>query len=157
MTLAFTLMTLASAWVNPSMNVGRSAFTRSTPLHVLADAPNEVEIKPDSATSSVELTINVTGEQTKDAYSRVIADAGKNMDIPGFRKGAKIPANVIESVLEGGNNQPAGGKNLLRKQALKQLVGLVETVLKVRAGAKRQLELRTGGAKRRLLIFSNLF
>lgn len=44
-------------------------------------------------------------------------------------QGSKIPANVIESVLEGGNGQAAGGKNLLRKQALKQLVGLVETVL----------------------------
>ncbi|GMH49654.1 hypothetical protein TrRE_jg3675 [Triparma retinervis] len=98
-------------------------------IGVLADAPNEVEIKPDAETSSVELTINVTGEQTKNAYDRVVVDASKNMDIPGFRKGSKIPANVIESVLEGGNGQASGGKNLLRKQALKQLVGLVETVL----------------------------
>ena len=31
--------------------------------------------------------------------------------------------------MEGGNGQAPGGKNMLRKQALKQLVGLVETVL----------------------------
>mmetsp|Transcript_18462 Transcript_18462/g.38456 ORF Transcript_18462/g.38456 Transcript_18462/m.38456 type:complete len:547 (+) Transcript_18462:28-1668(+) len=130
LTLAFSILTLASAWVNPSINMGRNPVVRfGAPLHVLADPSNEVSINPDPATSSVELTINVTGEQTKNAYDRVITETSKNIDIPGFRKGSKIPANVIESVLEGGNGQAPGGKNMLRKQALKQLVGLVETVL----------------------------
>ena len=96
LSLAFSLMTLASAWVNPSIHMGRIPLARrGAPLQVLAEAPNEVEIKPDAENSSVELTINVTGEQTKDAYARVVADASKNMDIPGFRK-VRINGQEVE-------------------------------------------------------------
>ena len=84
LTLAFSILTLASAWVNPSINMGRNPVVRfGAPLHVLADPSNEVSINPDPATSSVELTINVTGEQTKNAYDRVITETSKNIDIPG--------------------------------------------------------------------------
>ncbi|GMI04300.1 hypothetical protein TrVE_jg1530 [Triparma verrucosa] len=79
-------------------------------------------VEKDPKTSSVSVTITATAEQTRDAYDRVITDASKSLDIPGFRKGSKIPANVVESVLEKGGR---GGKEFLKKQALKQLIASV--------------------------------
>ena len=93
-------------------------------------------VEKDPKTSSVSVTITATAEQTRDAYDRVITDASKvrvrvtththklyttyyshnppqSLDIPGFRKGSKIPANVVESVLEKGGR---GGKEFLKKQ-----------------------------------------
>ena len=125
----------AVAWTPTSLPLSRAysphrAASPRTPtyLSVLASPSGIVAIEKNESTSSVEVTIGATPEQTKDAYDRVIIDASKNLSIPGFRKGSKIPANVIESVME-----KSGGRAFLKKQALKQLLStVVEPALRVR-------------------------
>eukprot|EP00518_Triparma_eleuthera_P004897 CAMPEP_0182454796 /NCGR_PEP_ID=MMETSP1319-20130603/1263_1 /TAXON_ID=172717 /ORGANISM="Bolidomonas pacifica, Strain RCC208" /LENGTH=554 /DNA_ID=CAMNT_0024652819 /DNA_START=22 /DNA_END=1686 /DNA_ORIENTATION=+ len=123
---------LASAWMPNGLPLSRAYAPHLTPvrtptyLSVLASPGGIVDIVKDEATSSVEVTISATAEQTKEAYDRVIIDASKNIAIPGFRKGSKVPANVIESVME-----KSGGREFLKKQALKQLLStVVEPALK---------------------------
>lgn len=68
--------------------------------------------------SAVELTLTIPGAATKAAYEKSLASVAKNISIPGFRKGAKIPSQVIENAF---NKQ--GGKRALRTQAINELVG----------------------------------
>ena len=79
--------------------------------------------KPESA---VELTLTAPGKATKAAYDRACAEVAKTISIPGFRKGAKIPAAVIENAVAS-----RGGKSTLRTQAIQTLLNqLLEPALK---------------------------
>eukprot|EP00565_Helicotheca_tamesis_P000463 CAMPEP_0185723378 /NCGR_PEP_ID=MMETSP1171-20130828/240_1 /TAXON_ID=374046 /ORGANISM="Helicotheca tamensis, Strain CCMP826" /LENGTH=555 /DNA_ID=CAMNT_0028391071 /DNA_START=57 /DNA_END=1724 /DNA_ORIENTATION=+ len=76
--------------------------------------------------SAVEVTISAPGAATKAAYDKVCTELAKNISIPGFRKGARIPPNVIENAMAA-----KGGKNALRAQAITTLLSeLIEPALK---------------------------
>ena len=78
---------------------------------------------PDSA---VEVQIPVPGEATKAAYDKVCTEVSRNIQIPGFRKGSRIPPQVLEQRMSA-----RGGRNALKVQAINELIGqLVESALK---------------------------
>jgi len=80
--------------------------------------------KPDSA---VELTITAPSSATKAAYDKAIAEVSKQISVPGFRKGAKIPPQVIENTMA----SRGGSKFALREQAISTLINeLIEPCLK---------------------------
>lgn len=84
--------------------------------------PNMVRLP----TSAVEVTISAPSTATKAAYDKVCTKLAKNIAIPGFRKGARIPPNVIENAMAA-----KGGKNALRAQAITTLLSeLIEPTLK---------------------------
>lgn len=84
---------------------------------------NTLTRKPNS---SVEVTVSAPGESTKAAYEKACNELSKNVTIAGFRKGAKIPAQVLENALAA-----KGGRTALRAEAIKALVSqLVEPALK---------------------------
>jgi trigger factor len=74
--------------------------------------------------SSVEIAIPVPGQATQAAYDKVLFEVSKNVQIPGFRKGSRIPPAVLEQTMQ-------GGKNALKVQAIQELLKkLVEPALK---------------------------
>ena len=78
---------------------------------------------PDSA---VEVEIPFPGEATKAAYDKVCMEVSKTVQIPGFRKGSRIPPQVLEQRMSA-----RGGRNALKVQAINELIGqLVESALK---------------------------
>jgi len=78
---------------------------------------------PDSA---VEIDIDVPGEATKAAYDKVCTELSKSIHIPGFRKGSRIPPQVLEQRMSAN-----GGRNALKVQAINELLAqLVESALK---------------------------
>lgn len=99
---------------------------RTSPLFLSAvsePVPSKLIRKPES---SVELTITAPGSATKAAYDIACAEVSKTISIPGFRKGAKIPAAVIENAMAA-----KGGGNALRREAIQSLLNqLLEPALK---------------------------
>jgi trigger factor len=78
---------------------------------------------PDSA---VELTLKIPGDATQAAYDRACNELSKTISIPGFRKGAKIPPQVLEQSMS-----VKGGRNALRVEAIQSLLSkLIEPALK---------------------------
>mmetsp|Transcript_11601 Transcript_11601/g.15294 ORF Transcript_11601/g.15294 Transcript_11601/m.15294 type:complete len:643 (+) Transcript_11601:104-2032(+) len=78
---------------------------------------------PDSA---VEIAIEVPGSATKAAYDKVCTEISKSVQIPGFRKGSRIPPQVLEQRMSAN-----GGRNALKVQAINELVTqLVESSFK---------------------------
>jgi len=76
--------------------------------------------------SSVEVSIVAPGPATKAAYDKVTYELSKTISVPGFRKGAKIPAAVLESAMSA-----KGGRNALRIQAIQTLLSqLLEPAFK---------------------------
>lgn len=101
----------------------RVAFTR-TPVSLDAST---LERLPESA---VKVVITVPGSATKAAYDKACNELSKNISIPGFRKGAKIPPQVLEQAMSA-----KGGRYALREQAINSLVGeLLEPALKEEHG-----------------------
>ena len=103
----------------------RLAFTR---VPVSVDA-SKLEKLPESA---VQVTISVPGSATKAAYDKACNELCRTVTIPGFRKGAKIPPQVLE-------NQMAakGGRYALRAQAITELLAeLIEPCLKEEHGVE---------------------
>ncbi|KAL7494660.1 hypothetical protein ACHAWT_003416 [Skeletonema menzelii] len=99
--------------------------TRNQPLFLSSTEAKGSSLKrlPESA---VELTIHVPASATKAAYDKVLAEVSKKVSIPGFRKGAKIPPQVIENAWS-----KNGGKKGLRTMAINELAGeLIENALK---------------------------
>jgi len=79
--------------------------------------------------SAVSIDIPVPGTATKAAFDKVCTELSKQIQIPGFRKGSKIPPQVLEQ-----NMAAKGGRNALRVQAITELVAqLVEPALKEQA------------------------
>lgn len=101
----------------------RVAFARAP---VALDA-STLERLPESA---VKLTITAPGSATKAAYDKACTELSKNISIPGFRKGARIPPQVLEQAMAG-----KGGRYALREQAINELIGeLIEPALKEEHG-----------------------
>lgn len=76
--------------------------------------------------SAVELKIPVTGSATKAAYDKICTELSKQITLPGFRKGSKIPPQVLEQTMAA-----KGGRNAIKVQAINELVNqLVQPTLK---------------------------
>jgi len=97
----------------------RVAFSRP---RVALDA-SELERLPESA---VKVTLNIPGSATKAAYDKACNELSKTISIPGFRKGAKVPPQVLEQAMSA-----KGGRYALRAQAINSLLSeLIESALK---------------------------
>ena len=68
--------------------------------------------------SAVELTLKIPSKATAAAYDKTLAEVAKSVSIPGFRKGAKIPPQVIENAWS-----KNGGKKALKTMAINELCG----------------------------------
>lgn len=114
----------------PASSASATATTTTTTrllMAAAAAAASSVERLPDSA---VELTVTAPAAATKAAYDKCCAEISQSMEIPGFRKGSKIPAQILEQTIRQ-NNGGRGGKHPLRAQAITALVNqLVEPTLK---------------------------
>lgn len=80
-----------------------------------SDSSPSVQVRrlPDSA---VEIDLPVPGSATKAAYEKVCGELSKTIQIPGFRKGSKIPPQVLEQALSA-----KGGRNAIKVQAINEL------------------------------------
>ena len=109
----------------PSRNAAATAF-RSRPLFL-----SSTESKPSNSLkrlpeSAVELTLRIPSAATKASYDKTLNEVSKNVSIPGFRKGAKIPPAVIENAWA-----KQGGKRALRTMAINDLCSeLIQPALK---------------------------
>jgi trigger factor len=99
--------------------------TRNQPLFLSSTESKSSSLKrlPESA---VELTLHIPAAATSAAYDKVLSEVSKKVSIPGFRKGAKIPPQVIENAWS-----KNGGKRGLKTMAINELAGeLIESALK---------------------------
>ena len=86
-----------------------------------------LERLPDSA---VKVNLEIPGSATKAAYEKACNELSKTITIPGFRKGSKIPPQVLEQAMAA-----KGGRNALRVQAINELLAeLIEPALKEEHG-----------------------
>jgi len=86
-----------------------------------------LEKLPDSC---VRVTLEVPGSATKAAYEKVCTELSKTIELPGFRKGSRIPPQVLEQ-----NMAAKGGRNALKTQAINTLLSeLIESALKEEHG-----------------------
>ena len=109
----------AAAVGTTAFRVGRPLFLSSTE----SKPSNSLKRLPESA---VELTLQIPAAATKASYDKTLAEVSKNVSIPGFRKGAKIPPAVIENAWA-----KQGGKRALRTMAINDLCSeLIEPALK---------------------------
>mmetsp|Transcript_7207 Transcript_7207/g.14783 ORF Transcript_7207/g.14783 Transcript_7207/m.14783 type:complete len:669 (-) Transcript_7207:97-2103(-) len=96
-----------------------SSSSRSTRLFSTTDNSSS---SPSSSTlerlpnSSVRLTLRIPPASTSAAYAKTLAAIAKQLSIPGFRKGAKIPPAVIENAWSRN-----GGKNAIKTMAINEL------------------------------------
>lgn len=82
-----------------------------------SSAPSVVQVKR-LQDSVVEVEIPIPGSATKAAYDKVCIELSKKLTLPGFRKGSKIPSQVLEqSMIAKG-----GKKNSLKIQAINELI-----------------------------------
>eukprot|EP00533_Pseudo-nitzschia_delicatissima_P016737 CAMPEP_0197283450 /NCGR_PEP_ID=MMETSP1432-20130617/24935_1 /TAXON_ID=44447 /ORGANISM="Pseudo-nitzschia delicatissima, Strain UNC1205" /LENGTH=568 /DNA_ID=CAMNT_0042750439 /DNA_START=120 /DNA_END=1826 /DNA_ORIENTATION=- len=76
--------------------------------------------------SCVRVTLEVPGSATKAAYDKVCNELSKTIELPGFRKGSRIPPQVLEQAMSA-----KGGRNALKTQAINTLLSeLIEPALK---------------------------
>jgi trigger factor len=102
----------------PSCAHRRSAYSSQSAL-----AASVLKRLPESA---VEVTLTVPGVATQAAYDKACGELSKTIEIPGFRKGARIPPQVLESTMAA-----KGGRTALRQEAIKSLLAeLIEPALK---------------------------
>lgn len=80
--------------------------------------------------SCVRVTLEVPGSATKAAYEKVCTELSKTIELPGFRKGSRIPPKVLEQAMSA-----KGGRNALKTQAINTLLSeLIESALKEEHG-----------------------
>jgi trigger factor len=100
----------------------RQAFVR---LSATAEGASKSTLKrlPESA---VEVTLTIPGAATQAAYDKACGELSKQVSIPGFRKGARIPPKVLEQSMAA-----KGGRTALREEAIKSLLAqLIEPAIK---------------------------
>lgn len=113
-TRTFVPKSLSSAW-----SLSMSAASSSAP----SSSSSKLTRLPQSA---VRVDIVAPGASTQAAYDKVCRELSKNIAIPGFRKGAKIPPQVLEQAMSA-----KGGRQALRKEAINSLLTqLIEPTLK---------------------------
>eukprot|EP00549_Striatella_unipunctata_P004359 CAMPEP_0118700294 /NCGR_PEP_ID=MMETSP0800-20121206/16482_1 /TAXON_ID=210618 ORGANISM="Striatella unipunctata, Strain CCMP2910" /NCGR_SAMPLE_ID=MMETSP0800 /ASSEMBLY_ACC=CAM_ASM_000638 /LENGTH=495 /DNA_ID=CAMNT_0006600821 /DNA_START=261 /DNA_END=1748 /DNA_ORIENTATION=- len=80
--------------------------------------------KPDS---SVELTITASGEFTQEAYNKACDELSRKVEVPGFRKGTRLPPDVLENHLGTQTGEPFA----LRANVIESIVNkVVESALR---------------------------
>jgi trigger factor len=80
--------------------------------------------------SSVKVKLEIPGSATRAAYEKVCNEVSKSITIPGFRKGSRIPPQVLEQAMAA-----KGGRNAMRVQAINELLAeLIEPALKEEHG-----------------------
>jgi len=95
----------------------------NTRLYMSTEGKSKLNKLPESA---VEVTITAPGTATKAAYDKAAMECSKAVTIPGFRKGARIPPQVLENSMAA-----KGGRNALKVEAIQSLLAeLVEPALK---------------------------
>lgn len=95
-------------------------------VSMAAEGSDEKSVLTRLPESAVELTLKIPGSATSAAYDKACMELSKQISIPGFRKGAKIPPQVLEQSMTG-----KGGKNALRVEAINSLLSkLIEPALK---------------------------
>jgi len=130
--LVFGLLFPATSPTTHAFILKKSAFTSSRiPYDGIASMSrlqaSTLERLPDSA---VRVKINVPGSATKAAYDKVCTELSKTITLPGFRKGSRIPPQVLEQAMSA-----KGGRNALKVQAIKALLSeLIESALKEEHG-----------------------
>ena len=105
---------------------------RRSPLFLssVADPESKSSTLKELPESAVELTLRIPATATAAAYDKTLSEVAKKVSIPGFRKGAKIPPQVIEQAWS-----KQGGRQALRTMAINELCGeLIETALKKEHG-----------------------
>lgn len=122
MKILWFVVPLASAFV-PRLTTRYTTLSSRQQCWGLCMVAATVKRLPDSA---VEIHIPVPGSATKAAYDKVCVELSKNIQIPGFRKGSRIPPAVLEQAMAA-----KGGRNALKVQAINELLSqLVEPTLK---------------------------
>jgi trigger factor len=97
----------------------------ATRLHATENAPVVTRLE----NSVVSIAIPVPGDATKAAYDKVCTELSKTIQVPGFRKGAKLPPQLLEQSMAA-----KGGRNALKVQAINELIStLVEPALRGQA------------------------
>jgi len=130
--LAVGLLLAAMSPTTHAFVFKNSAFTSSRiPYDGIASMSrlqaSTLERLPDSA---VRVTIGVPGSATKAAYEKVCTELSKTITLPGFRKGSRIPPQVLEQAMSA-----KGGRNALKVQAINSILSeLIESVLKEEHG-----------------------
>jgi len=135
--VSLALLVASSSAFVPHHQRGQNAFilptgpiTRASLLS-LQETQSSIERLPGSA---VELTVTAPGAATKAAYDKACAEISQSIEIPGFRKGSKIPAQILEQAIRQNSAKAGGGKggkHPLRAQAITSLVNqLIEPTLK---------------------------
>lgn len=116
---------LVAALSSPSANafiVPPAPHHARTGLLPMSSTAETADPKPSSLKrlpeSAVELTLNIPSSATTAAYDKTLSEVAKNVNIPGFRKGAKIPPQVIENAWS-----KNGGRKALRTMAINELCG----------------------------------
>jgi FKBP-type peptidyl-prolyl cis-trans isomerase (trigger factor) len=115
--------------ITSSSNTRRAATASSSSAAAAAVPPPSVTVEH-LDNSAVLVHIPVPGKATQAAYDKVCRELSKDIQIPGFRKGSRLPPQVLENSMA---SKP-GGRNALKIQAIKELVGqLVEPTMKEQA------------------------
>jgi trigger factor len=118
-------------FISSSTSSSSSSTTRraATTNNSAATPPSAVTVEH-LGNSAVLVHIPVPGKATKAAYDKVCRELSKKLQIPGFRQGSNLPPQVLENSMA---SKP-GGRNALKIQAIKELVGqLVEPTMKEQA------------------------
>ena len=117
---------LSSSTSNPLMSPSSLSIFHDNNKNIYKTSLNMVSTMEKLEDSAVEVTIAVPAKATKAAYDKAVLELSKNLTIPGFRKGAKIPPAVLENAMAA-----KGGKNAIRVQAINDLANrLIEPALK---------------------------
>ena len=106
---------------NPQYHTQHSSQARirqTKPLFLSSTADSKATSLKRLPESAVELTLHIPSKATSAAYDKTLSEVSKNVSIPGFRKGAKIPPAVIENAWS-----KQGGKRALKTMAINELCG----------------------------------
>mmetsp|Transcript_14152 Transcript_14152/g.40332 ORF Transcript_14152/g.40332 Transcript_14152/m.40332 type:complete len:586 (+) Transcript_14152:241-1998(+) len=126
--MKITSLIVSLALLSASAPTSNAFFVPSTPTFVSTRLhASTLKRLPESA---VEVELQAPGKATKAAYEKVCAELSKKVSIPGFRKGARIPPQVLEQSMAA-----KGGRNALKVQAINTLFSeLIESALKEEHG-----------------------
>jgi len=114
--LAF-VVALAASNSAVAFSPSHPAFARhAVQLWVAAEGSSTLSRLPDSA---VEISLKIPGKATQAAYDKACFELSKTLVVPGFRKGARIPPQVLEQCM----SSKEGGRYALRVEAINSLLG----------------------------------
>jgi trigger factor len=106
----------------------RNSFL-ATRMYATESAPSGAATVTRLENSAVLIAIPVPGLATQAAYDKVCTELSKSIQVPGFRKGSKLPPQLLEQSMAA-----KGGRNALKIQAINELLStLVEPALRGQA------------------------